>query len=110
MPAFWYSDDSKSLTSFLLLQERTLWLRHKLRLVTTSHECAHVAKEIPRTAAQTMDEGDAMASTPQQAQTAQKDILQSSQNAVPAMAVRHLGLSMLHCWVAVKKCILSLGI
>ncbi len=49
-----------------------------------------------------MDEGDAMASTPQQAQTAQKDILQSSQNAVPAMAVTSV-LSMLQGWVAVRK-------
>ena len=69
------------------LQKRTLQLRHKLNLVTTSHECAHTAREVPRTAAQTMCEGDAMASTPQLAESVQKDILERSQHAVPAMEV-----------------------
>ena len=86
-----YSDNTYQpfLTLVRPLQKRTLRLRHKLDLVTTSHECAHVAKEIPRTAAQIMEDGDAMASTTQQAETAQRDILESSQNAVPAMEVRH---------------------
>ena len=75
------------LTACLFLQKRTIRLRHKLDLVTTSHECAHVSKEVPRTAAQIMEDGDAMASTPQQAETAQRDILESSQNTVPAMEV-----------------------
>jgi len=52
------------LTACLFLQKRTIRLRHKLDLVTTSHECAHVAKEVPRTAAQIMEDGDAMASNP----------------------------------------------
>ena len=69
------------------LQKRTLQLRHKLNLVTTSHECAHTPKEVPRTAAQTMGDGDAMASTPQLAESVQKDILERSQHAVPAMEV-----------------------
>lgn len=69
------------------LQKRTLQLRHKLNLVTTSHECAHTPKEVPRTAAQTMNDGDAMASTPQLAESVQKDILERSQHAVPAMEV-----------------------
>ena len=80
------------------LQKRTLKLRHKLELVTTSHECAHVAKEIPRTAAQTMEDGDAMASTPQQAETAQRNILESSHNAVPAMEVSFMTPSQSTLW------------
>lgn len=82
------------LTACLFLQKRTIRLRHKLDLVTTSHECAHVAKEVPRTAAQIMEDGDAMASTPQQAETAQQVLLESSQNTVPAMEVSQRRLCM----------------
>ena len=69
------------------LQKRTLYLRHRLHLVTTSHECSHVAKEVPRSAQQTMDEGDAMAACPSQAEAVQQDIMASSQRSVPAMEV-----------------------
>ncbi|BDA46183.1 probable phospholipase A1 PLIP3, chloroplastic [Coccomyxa sp. Obi] len=67
------------------LNKRTLYLRHRLHLVTTSHECSHVAKEVPRSAQQTMDEGDAMAASPSQAEAVQQDLMASSQRSVPAM-------------------------
>ena len=69
-------------------QKRTLFLRHRLHLVTTSHEAAgHAAREVPRTALQTMDEGDAMAASPCQASSARDDLLEASQRPVPAMQV-----------------------
>lgn len=70
------------------MQKRTLYLRHRLHLVTTSHECAHVTREVPRTALQIMDEADAMAASPQHVESVQKDILDSSQRSVPAMEVQ----------------------
>ena len=73
--------------SLLGPQKRTLYLRHRLHLVTTSHECSHVAKEIPRSAQQTMEEGDAMAASPSQAEAVQQDLMVSSQRSVPAMEV-----------------------
>ena len=70
-------------------QKRTLFLRHRLSLVTTSHECAsHAVADVPRTALQTMDDGDAMAASPAQASHAQADILTASERSVPAMQVR----------------------
>lgn len=69
------------------LQKRTLFLRHRLHLVTTSHECSHVAKEVPRSAQQTMNEGDAMAASPSQAEAVHQDLMASSQRSVPAMEV-----------------------
>ena len=77
-------------------QKRTLFLRHRLHLVTTSHEAAgHAAREVPRTALQTMDEGDAMAASPCQASSARDDLLEASQRPVPAMQVLGCGCSQI---------------
>lgn len=54
--------------------------------MTTSHEAAgNAAREVPRSALQTMDEGDAMAASAAQAASARDELLQASQRPVPAM-------------------------
>ena len=77
-------------------QKRTLRLRHQLALVTTSHEAAGSAlvREVPRSALQTMDDGDAMAASPVQV------ALQRTSHALAARVIfRDLfqGFSYLDC-------------
>ena len=42
--------------------------RHKLKLVTTSMECAHATADVPRTPTEAINEADAMAAVPPQAE------------------------------------------
>lgn len=83
----WFHSQQYQTSLCVYVQKRTLYLRHRLQLVTTSHECSHVAKEIPRSAQQTMDDGDAMAASPMQAEAVQQEIMASSNRSVPAMEV-----------------------
>lgn len=46
--------------------------RYKLKLVTTSLECAHLTADVPRTPAEAINEADAMAASPLQVESARE--------------------------------------
>ncbi|KAK9831400.1 hypothetical protein WJX81_001243 [Elliptochloris bilobata] len=55
------------------LTEHSVLRRYKLKLVTTSLECAHVTADVPRTPAEAINEADAMATCPLQVEAASSE-------------------------------------
>lgn len=71
----------------MLLQAKTLFRLHGLKLVTTSLVYERLAKEPPRSVHQAFEEADGMAVSPQMVAGAYNELLTSEKNPVPAMQV-----------------------
>ena len=71
----------------VVMQDRTLFRRHGLRLVTSSLIYERMTRDFPRSASQVMSEADAMAASPQIVALAQRDLQDSTVKEVPAMQV-----------------------
>ncbi|KAK9818157.1 hypothetical protein WJX72_007963 [[Myrmecia] bisecta] len=69
------------------LTPRALYRRHRLHLVTTSLQCElSTAPEVPRTASQVFDDGDAMGATAQSMEAAHKEVAAAAEaTAIPAL-------------------------
>lgn len=67
------------------LTPRTLYLRHRLNLVTTSLACEKYTYEPQKSAVQTMCDGDAMAADPQQVTDVRKQLLVGKKTPSPAL-------------------------
>ena len=62
--------------------------RYKLKLVTTSMECAHATADVPRTPTEAINEADAMAASPLQAEVTREGEAVVDAGALLAIEVR----------------------
>lgn len=64
--------------------------RYKLKLVTTSMECAHATADVPRTPTEAINEADAMAAVPPLAEACGESVPVDDGGAAPAIEVQNL--------------------
>ena len=69
------------------VQDRALFRRHRLKLITTSLACEKSVADVPVSALQVITEGDSMAASLATIEETQRDLLDSTANEVSAMQV-----------------------
>ncbi len=72
---------------YRLLQDRSLYRRHGLKLVTTSLIYERIVRETPASVFQVHEEADGMAASAKTVADRYEDLLKSGEQAVPAMQV-----------------------
>lgn len=82
---------------FFVLQDKSLYRRHGLKLVTTSLIYERIVRETPASVVKVHEEADGMAASTKAVFDRYEDLLKSGEQEVPAMQVRIPSLQG-PCW------------